>query len=165
MIQGFKELASVCQAIAAGRQTVLLRKAGLRESTSESGFSTPSFYLLPTHYHEKADKVVAPNFQITLRVELVRSGHLLAWSQIEKLLPLTAYDPTTIREHFDSRQEKLLHFALLRPFLLQPTWVLPSSQNLRGCRSWFILPPPPAPTVEAALPPTDSSRLTTQLLS
>ncbi len=54
MIQGFKELASVCHAIGQGRQTVLLRKAGIRESTHESAFSPKSFHLLPTQYHEKA---------------------------------------------------------------------------------------------------------------
>ena len=103
MIQGFKELTSVCNAISAGRQSVLLRKAGLRESTTESGFHTKSFYLIPTQYHEKGLKNDAPDFSVSLRAEVIRSGDLLDWSQIEKLLPLTAYDPTTIREHFESR--------------------------------------------------------------
>ena len=77
MTHGFKELASVCQAIAAGRQSVLLRKAGLRESTFESGFQTTSFYLLPTHYHEKNSKEPVANFQISIRVDVLRSGDLL----------------------------------------------------------------------------------------
>ena len=38
MIHGFKELASVCHSIAQGQQTVLLRKAGIRESTHDSAF-------------------------------------------------------------------------------------------------------------------------------
>jgi len=165
MIQGFKELASVCAAIAEGRQTVLLRKAGLRESTAESGFQTKSFYLLPTQYHEKGVKSTAPDFSITLRVEIIRSGDLVDWSQIEKLLPFTAYDPVTIREHFESRDQKLLHFAHIRPFSLTPTWHLPHSDSLSGCRSWFELPPPPLGMKELPVPATDLSRKTEQVLS
>ena len=165
MIQGFKELASVCQAIAIGRQSVLLRKAGIRETTSESGFGTKSFYLLPTHYHEKDAKGPTADFQISVRVDVLRSGDLLDWPQIEKLLPFTAYNPKTIREHFDSRDQKLLHFALVRPFLLQPIWSLPSSAGLRGCRSWFDLPPPPTSTRESAVPETEQTRQTALLLS
>ena len=165
MIQGFKELASVCQAIATGQQWVLLRKAGIRETTSESGFGTKSFYLLPTHYHEKDAKGPTADFQISVRVDVLRSGDLLDWSQIEKLLPFTAYNPKTIREHFDSRDQKLLHFALIRPFLLQPMWVLPSSAELRGCRSWFDLPPPPSSILESAIPGTEQTHQTFHLLS
>lgn len=161
---GFKELASVCQAIAQGRQSLLLRKAGLRESTTESGFQSKSFYLLPTRYHEKAGGQASPSFPIQLRVEIVRSGDLADWTQIEKLLPLTSYDPITLREHFFSRDEKLLHFALLRPFLLQPIWELPSSPALAGCRSWFELPPPPADLRETPLPTSANLEQTKKLL-
>ena len=165
MIHGFKELSSVCAAIAGGRQSVLLRKAGLRESTAESGFQTKSFYLLPTQYHEKGSKSAAADFSITLRVEIIRSGDLLEWAQIEKLLPLTAYDPATIREHFGSRDQKLLHFAHIRAFSLSPIWHLPHSDSLSGCRSWFELPPPPLGVKETPVPATDLSRKTEQVLS
>ena len=165
MIQGFKELASVCQAIEIGQQSVLLRKAGIRETTSESGFGTKSFYLLPTHYHEKDAKGPTADFQISVRVDVLRSGDLLDWSQIEKLLPFTAYNPKTIREHFDSRDEKLLHFALIQPFSLSPTWNLPHSPSLSGCRSWFDLPPPPPNLTETPVPATETVRQTALLLS
>jgi hypothetical protein len=164
MIQGFKELATVCAAISAGRQSVLFRKAGLRESTAESGFHTKSFYLIPTQYHEKGLKNDAPDFSVSLRAEVIRSGDLLDWSQIAKILPLTAYDPTTIREHFESRDQKLLHFALIRAFSLSPVWQLPHSPTLAGCRSWFELPPPPSVIQESPVPATDLSRKTTDLL-
>jgi hypothetical protein len=165
MTHGFKELASVCQAIAAGRQSILLRKAGLRESTSESGFQTPSFYLLPTHYHEKNSKEAVADFQISVRVDVLRSGDLLDWAQIEKLLPFTAYDPKTIRQHFDSRDEKLLHFAQIQSFTLSPIWSLPHSPALSGCRSWFELPSPPTSIKESPVSPNDATRQTSQLLS
>lgn len=165
MIHGFKELSSVCAAIGQGSQTVLLRKAGLRESTAESAFQAKSFYLLPTQYHEKGVKSPAPDFLVSLRVEIIRSGDLVDWAQVEKLLPLTAYDPSTIRDHFESRDQKLLHFAHIRAFSLSPTWRLPHSESLSGCRSWFELPPPPHGLKELPVPATDLSRKTEQALS
>ena len=152
MSLGFKELASVCAAIGEGKQVLLLRKAGLRESTAESGFQASSFHLLPTHYHEKKKTAPGNGFDVAVRVEVIRSGDLRAWPVIEKLAPLTAYDPKTLREHFESREEKLLHYALIRPFRLQPIWHLPSSPALSGCRSWFELPPVPAVTKESPVP-------------
>ena len=164
MSLGFKELASVCDAVAAGRQSILLRKAGLRESTADSVFESRSFYLLPTRYHEKKKAGSSDGFTISLHVHIIQSGDLLAWSQIEKLVPLTAYDPKTIREHFDSREEKLLHFAHIRAFRLEPVWHLPTSPTLSGCRSWFQLPNPPSGLREIAVPETDITRQTTKLL-
>ena len=161
---GFKELTSVCQAIAEGRQSILLRKAGLRESTAESGFKAGSFFLLPTHYHEKKNAAAASGFDVAVRVEVIRSGDLRDGSVVEKLAPLTAYDPKTLREHFDSRDEKLLHFALIRSFRLQPIWHLASSPALSGCRSWFELPPSPAGITEKPVPESEIARRTAELL-
>ena len=165
MSLGFKELASVCEAIGTGKQAVLLRKAGLRESTAESVFASRSFYLLPTQYHEKKQGGPSDGFAICLHVHVIQSGDLLEWSKIEKVLPLTAYDPKTIREHFDSRDEKLLHFAHIRAFRLEPVWQLPASPSLSGCRSWFELPNPPAGLRETPVPETEITRQTARLLS
>jgi len=161
---GFKELASVCAAISAGKQAVLLRKAGLRESTAESGFQSSSFHLLPTHYHEKKKTPHGEGFEVALRVEVIQAGDLRDWSTIEKLAPLTAYDPQTLREHFESRKERLLHYALIRPFLLQPVWHLATSPGLSGCRSWFELPAVPAGTKESPVPAGSVLKTTQALL-
>lgn len=165
MSLGFKELASVCAAIDGGKQALLLRKAGLRESTTESGFKASSFFLLPTHYHEKKRSVTSDGFNVAVRLEVIRSGDLRDWSVIEKLAPLTAYDPKTLLEHFDSRDEKLLHFALVRAFRLQPIWRLPSTPALSGCRSWFELSEPPAGTRESPIQGEDVLKATQALLS
>ena len=165
MSLGFKELASVCEAIATGRQSILLRKAGLRESTAESVFESRSFYLLPTRYHEKKKGGSPDGFAISLHVHVIQSGDLLEWPRIETLLPLTAYDPETIREHFDSRDEKLLHFAHIRAFRLESVWHLPASPSLSGCRSWFELPAPPPGLKETPVAETDVTRRTAKLLS
>lgn len=165
MSLGFKELASVCAAIESGKQALLLRKAGLRESTADSVFESRSFYLLPTQYHEKKKGGTQAGFSVSLHVHVIQSGDLFEWPRIENLLPLTAYDPKTIREHFDSRDEKLLHFAHIRAFRLEPVWQLPASPSLSGCRSWFELPTPPASLREIPVPETETTRKTAKLLS
>ena len=137
----------------------------LRESTADSVFESRSFYLLPTRYHEKRKAESSDGFIISLNVHIIQSGDLLEWPQIEKLIPLTAYDPKTIREHFDSRDEKLLHFAHIRAFRLEPVWHLPSSPALSGCRSWFALPNPPPGLKETPVAETDITRQTAKLLS
>ena len=164
MSVGFKELASVCAAIDGGKQALLLRKAGLRESTAESGFQVSSFHLLPTHYHEKKKSAPANGFDVAVRVQVIRSGDLRKWPVIEKLAPLTAYDPKTLREHFDSRDEKLLHFALVRAFRLQPIWHLSSSPALSGCRSWFEVPTAPVGIKESPIPADTVLKATQALL-
>ncbi|NCY21186.1 DUF1802 family protein [bacterium] len=143
MTMGFKELSSVCDAIALGRQSLLLRKAGLRESTAESGFQTKYFYLLPTQYHEKMGKASGDGFHVQVRVEVIQSGDLLEWSNIEKLLPLTAYGA----------------------FLLEPEWHLPASPSLSGCRSWFELPLPPQGQKETPVPASETTRRTAELFA
>ena len=140
MSLGFKELSSVCEAVGAGRQSLLLRKAGLRESTAESVFESRSFYLLPTRYHERKKGGSPDGFTVSLHVHIIQSGDLLEWSQIEKLVPLTAYDPKTIREHFDSRDEKLLHFAHIRAFRLETVWPPPCPAAVLGFN--FRIRPP-----------------------
>ncbi|NBR97549.1 MAG: DUF1802 family protein, partial [Verrucomicrobia bacterium] len=82
MIHGFKELASVCHSIAQGQQTVLLRKAGIRESTHESAFQPKSFYLLPVWF---VSLVVAREFLITgIRLVAGQKGAVLAAEKVGK---------------------------------------------------------------------------------
>ena len=52
-----KEWASVCAAVAQGRQTVLLRKGGIDEGPN--GFQVPhsEFWLFPTRFHQNVDEL------------------------------------------------------------------------------------------------------------
>src|SRR5436305_1239423 len=56
----FKEWAAVCQALADGRQAVILRKGGIAE---EGGAFRPEhdrFWLYPTYFHEQQQKGLKP---------------------------------------------------------------------------------------------------------
>ncbi len=47
-----KEWAAVCQALAVGRQTILLRKGGIAEGPGGFRAEHDAFWLLPTYFHE-----------------------------------------------------------------------------------------------------------------
>src|SRR5690606_13104622 len=53
----FKEWAAVCAAIAAGRQTVLLRKGGIQERDTIFEPDHRAFWLLPTRFHQSPEEL------------------------------------------------------------------------------------------------------------
>ena len=54
---GFKEWQVVCDALASGRQTVILRKGGIHEGRAGFSFAHESFYLFPTRFHAQGEHV------------------------------------------------------------------------------------------------------------
>ena len=48
----FKEWAVICAALAAGRQSVILRKGGIAEESGLFRPEHPEFLLYPTYFHE-----------------------------------------------------------------------------------------------------------------
>ena len=55
----FKEWAVICQALAEGRQAVVLRKGGIAEKTDEFQVEHTRFWLYPTYLHQQRDGVTA----------------------------------------------------------------------------------------------------------
>lgn len=53
----FKEWAVVCQALAAGRQALILRKGGVAETGGQFRPEHTRFWLYPTYLHEKPDGI------------------------------------------------------------------------------------------------------------
>ena len=54
---GFKEWQVVCDALAEGRQTVILRKGGIHEGREGFSFAHERFYLFPTRFHATSEQV------------------------------------------------------------------------------------------------------------
>ena len=52
-VTGFKEWLVICRALAAGRQSIILRKGGIAEGRSGFSFQHDSFFLFPTLYHQQ----------------------------------------------------------------------------------------------------------------
>ena len=54
---GFKEWQVVCDALATGRQSILLRKGGIHEGREGFSFAHDSFFLFPTRFHAQGEHV------------------------------------------------------------------------------------------------------------
>ena len=82
-----KEWAAVCEALAAGRQTILLRKGGIAEGPGGFRPEHSEFWLLPTWFHAAARGTQARRpafFRVVRRsapADRVRINCLPAWSR------------------------------------------------------------------------------------
>lgn len=165
---GFKEWQVVCDALSAGRQSILLRKGGIHEGHQGFSFAHKSFFLFPTRFHALADQVregdvkVMPEWQpgdmirITHHAEAVWAITLTAWNKVAALEPYHIYSKQTVRDRFDWEGKGMasgsLHLALVRVRELISPWEFPYDAKYGGCRSWVTLPKPPADWRSAARP-------------
>jgi hypothetical protein len=150
---GFKEWALVCEALGAGKQSVLLRKGGIAEGRAGFGFRHSEFFLFPTFFHEQLVKVREPGAEIPAPREgeievryfakLEAQQEITSWSVAAALESFHILEKSVVRERFEYKQAGL-QVALVRVFRLEPAWVLPDEPAYGGCRSWVNLPEFPA---------------------
>jgi hypothetical protein len=157
---GFKEWQVVCDALASGRQAIILRKGGIHEGRSGFSFAHDSFFLFPTRFHAQNDQVKEggceplPEWQpgdlvrITHRAEAVWAKTLTERAQVEALAPYHIYADQVVADRFDWEGKGMasgsIHVALVRVSKLATPWELPYEPKFGGCRSWLTLPEPPS---------------------
>ncbi len=152
---GFKEWALVCEALGAGRQSVLLRKGGIAEGRAGFGFRHSEFFLFPTFFHEQLVKVREPaaaipaqregEIEVRYFAKVESKREIASWKEAAALEPLHILAESVVRERFEY-QGAGLHVALVRVFRLERAWVFPDKPAYGGCRSWVNLPDCPAGT-------------------
>lgn len=152
----FKEWRVICDALAAGRQSILLRKGGIHEGREGFSFAHRSFHLFPTKFHAQAEHVregrfapekeweVGDHFSITHHAETLFAVTLTDWAQVEALQPYHIYTEETLRERFDWEGKGMasgsIHLALVRVSALNPPLELSYETRFGGCRSWVEVP-------------------------
>ncbi|MFB9375663.1 DUF1802 family protein [Kineococcus gynurae] len=158
-VPALKEWAGVVHALLEGRQTLLLRKGGIREKRFEVG--ARAFLLFPTVAHGHAD-AVRPGFadllvsgqddvsedRVVLRAAcevvdaiVVRRPDRLA--EVEEFHLWTRESVQRTRVDFRPRHELTALVVRTRP--LTPTVEAPRTREQVGCFSWLTLPGPPPP--------------------
>lgn len=163
---GFKEWQVVCDALASGRQSVLLRKGGIHEGREGFSYAHETFFLFPTRFHALSELVregtmtPLPEWQpgdlirITHHAEALRAVTLTDWEEVEELEPLHIYSRQTVRDRFDWEGKGMasgsIHLALVRIRKLAEPWEFPYERKFGGCRSWLDLPEPPLGWRESA---------------
>lgn len=166
MQTGFKEWQVVCDALAQGRQTVILRKGGIHEGRGGFSFAHDRFFLFPTRYHVQPDQVregspeALPEWKegdlvgIRHLVHVPMALTLTDWQAVEALEPFHIYSPQTVRERFDWEGRGMssgsIHVALAGVWQLPQVWEFPYEKRMGGCRSWIELPEPPEGILENA---------------
>ncbi len=168
MATAFKEWQVVCDALASGRQVILLRKGGIHEGREGFSFAHDSFFLFPTRFHAQLDQVREGDFQpekewepgdlieIQHYVEVLFAVTLENWEQVAGLLPHHIYTEQTIKERFDWSGKGMaagsIHLALVKVSQLETPWRLEYEKRFGGCRSWVELPEPPERLLSTANP-------------
>ncbi len=160
MAKGFKEWQVVCDALASGRQSVILRKGGIHEGREGFAFAEKSFFLFPTRFHNQDQFVregaVDPQpewepgetVRITHHCQALWARTLTEWDKVAALEPYHIWTEETVRQRFDWEAKGIeagsIHVALVRTRGLAEAWEFPYEKKYGGCRSWVELGEPPA---------------------
>ncbi|MDF1756537.1 MAG: DUF1802 family protein [Verrucomicrobiales bacterium] len=153
----FKEWQVVCDAIANGEQSVILRKGGISEGKFGFQWIHDQFFLFPTLFHEQG-KQVRPGkdgaerrfeegddhnreIPFSLYIETISTGRLTDWDEICALEKYHIWTRDCIRERFDWGEEPGISYAVIRAAVAETPWLLSDRKAFGGCRSWVGLPP------------------------
>jgi len=164
----FKEWQVVCDALAVGRQSIILRKGGIHEGRRGFSFAHESFFLFPTRFHADANQIregevmVMPEWRpgdditITHHALALWAVTLTDWQQVHALEPYHIYSESTVRDRFDWQGRGMasgsIHVALVRISKLADPVKFPYEPKYGGCRSWLEIPAPPENWQETASP-------------
>ena len=156
---GYKEWDVVCQALAAGRQHILLRKGGIHEGRKGFSFKHERFYLFPTRFHAQGEQVRKSfgNFAPEGAGEWEEGDEILVqwwceaswactltdWQDVAALEPFHIWTEELVRERYDCGEVQRIHCALVRVFALRVPLKLSYRKKYGGCRTWVDLPFPP----------------------
>ena len=129
-----KEWSNVIDALAAGRQTILIRKGGIADATF--GVEATQFYLYPTYFHQ-GESESRPVVNITHWCEVVRSWSIRDLDLLGRLEPLVAIPRDTLEARYRFRPDQALHIIGVRTFALPQAAQVRFRDEYAGCRSWL----------------------------
>jgi hypothetical protein len=157
----FKEWAGVCDALARGRQSIILRKGGIREGAGPGAFvpEHDAFWLYPTAVHQAQQglrltgEAPDPAFHgpdssipigLLARVELL--GRVRDEASLPALEDFHVLTPETVRGRFHYRSPGLWILGT-RIWRRVPPFPIAATPEHAGCKTWV--------TLDDALPTSD----------
>ena len=151
--RALKEWAAACEALRTGRQTVLIRKGGIREVDGIFRVEDPEFFLMPSYEHQNVDLLqeeyqalaesIAPAQPEAVAIDTycvvdsvievkqeeglaaIRGEHIWNERYVRMRLEFNPYDP--------------LFVILLRAYRIPAPALIPMDPEYEGCRSWVTL--------------------------
>jgi len=152
----FKEWQMIVDALAAGEQSLLLRKGGIAEG--RGGFDpelAERFWLFPTQFHAQREKTkpalaerlnsalgdpLDTRVTLTAYAEVTHRFFLADWSTVATLAPFHGWTEATVREKFNWGQPPGLHAMVVQVHRLDTPLTLERTPAMGGCKSWIGLP-------------------------
>jgi hypothetical protein len=148
-----KEWAVTVQALAQGRQILLLRKGGIREPGKDFRVDHTEFLLYPTYEHQKED-LLKDVFQSALRSLLAeprpeRQITFSHWAKVEEVIEVSQQKKVDdLSPHHiwtNAYAQSRLHWKpklplavmLLRVYQMERPVDVPALPEYRGCTSWI----------------------------
>ncbi|OPA80821.1 hypothetical protein BVG16_00230 [Paenibacillus selenitireducens] len=152
-----KEWAVAIQALADGKQILLMRKGGIIEETRHFELKSHSFYLYPTFEHQRRE-LLKDAYQSDLDATLV------GWSAEDTRVPLQLYAEVVedieihdqdmlnrlrdfhiwtdqfAEERLKWKKKLPLHVLVLRVYKIVPSVTLDIESEYLGCKSWITMP-------------------------
>jgi hypothetical protein len=150
----FKEWAVICQALAEGRQALILRKGGIAETSGEFRLEHTRFWLYPTYLHQQRTGVKTEALPLLEQVERERPPvgvarlthfaevagvyHLQDLASVELLSHLHLWSAETVAARFAYRRPGL-YVLPVRVYRAVAAGNLTETPEYAGCRSWVAL--------------------------
>ncbi|HEX4071466.1 MAG TPA: DUF1802 family protein [Planctomycetaceae bacterium] len=150
----FKEWAVTCQALAAGWQSLLLRKGGIHERNGRFEVEHAEFWLFPTRFHQNPDEIrdearpllqqvaaEAPSpgsVSLSLYAVVDEVIELTDESLLSRLVALQILARHTLVERFHYRRPGL-YVLPARIYRRAEAIALAETPHFAGCRTWVDL--------------------------
>jgi hypothetical protein len=149
---GLKEWKLVADALASGRQMLLLRKGGIFETNGDFAVEHPRFVFFPTYLHQhprmlKADAqdgyepLAAEPKQVTFAAagevtDIIQVG---SRAQMDRLDAEHVWATPLIDMRFGYKPDKPLYLLLVRAYVLREPVTVANAPAYGGCTSWVPL--------------------------
>lgn len=150
----FKEWAVICEALAEGRQSLILRKGGIAEAGGTFRPQHEAFLLYPTYFHEhrvgvkpaflplleqaEAAKPSAGSIHITHFVRVAEVRHITNLDAALAFDSLHAWTSDVVKQRFHYRTPGLFVLTV-RVYRLPAPVDLPERPEYAGCKTWVEL--------------------------
>lgn len=145
----FKEWAGVCQALATGRQSLILRKGGIAEGPGGFVPEHAVFWLYPTHVHQAEQGLRALEVMEStsaeegvVAIDALAQVELIGLVDREELLPalspLHVWTEATVQKRFAYRRPGLWVLGV-RVFRRPESYRVPVTPAHAGCKTWVPL--------------------------
>ncbi|WP_314591717.1 DUF1802 family protein [Paenibacillus terrigena] len=152
-----KEWAVAIEALASGKQILLMRKGGIVEETRHFELKSPSFYVYPTYEHQRKELLKEANQSdidvtlagwskddttVTLRLyaEVIEDIEIHDQETLNRLRDFHIWTDHFAEERLKWKKKLPLHVLLLRIYKLDPGLSIEIEEEYLGCKSWVNLP-------------------------